>query len=119
MSQAENPFFDDKYDRHVLFYSFSESLLPKIVSGTRSFVLNQVPVAVLPGATEDIITGITLIKKPPGCKVVISFHTLPAGIHNWDLCRKHRIEYDTVDSNSIICVRIQTVSKYFKLVIFM
>ena len=44
--------------------------------------------------------------KPPGCKVVISFHTLPAGIHNWDLCRKHRIEFDTVDSNSIICVRI-------------
>ena len=59
MSQidVENPFFDDKYDRHVLFYSFSESLLPKIVSGTRSFVLNQVPVVVLPGRLIGTISG--------------------------------------------------------------
>ena len=43
---VENPFFDQKYGQHVLFYSQTEDQLPKIVKTTSSYVLPRNPVLV-------------------------------------------------------------------------
>ena len=100
----ENPFFDQKYNRHAHLYSYSNEQLPLIVRTTNSFVLPKEPVTVKANSKLDIKTGIALIRKPPGCRITISFNILPVGAHNWDLCSTKRIQYDDCDLNSILCV---------------
>ena len=90
---AGNPFFDRKYFDHVLMYSRTEDQLPLIVRETRSFVLPRNPVTILANGKADIKTGLNMIRKPDGCRVVVSFNTLPVGANNWDLCKTQRIEY--------------------------
>ena len=63
---VQNPFFDEKYNGHVLMYAHSEDQLPKIVKETSSFVLPCDPITVSAGSVADIRTGLTLIRKPTG-----------------------------------------------------
>ena len=102
---VENPFFDKKYKKHALMYSLSNEQLPLIVKTTKSFVLPMDPVTVKAGYSLAIKTGISLINKPPGSRITISFNVLPAGVHNWDLCSTKRIQYDDCGLNSVpLCI---------------
>ena len=84
---AGNPFFGKTYSNHVLMYSRTEYQLPLIVRETRSFVLPRNPITITANGMGDIKTGLNMIRKPDGCKVVVSFNTLPTGANNWDMCK--------------------------------
>ena len=100
-----NPFFDRKYFEHVLMYSRTEDQLPLCDRETTSFVLPRNPVTVPAKCTVDIRTGLNIIRKPAGCRFVISFNTLLVGLHNWDLCTTQRTEYKECSLNGEMCIQ--------------
>ena len=101
---AGNPFFDRKYFDHVLMYSSTEDQLPLIVRETQSFVLPRNPVTIPANGMCHIKTGLYMIRKPDGCKVVVSFNTLPTGSNNWDMCKTQRIEFKDCSTNAEMCM---------------
>ena len=101
---AGNPFFDQKYINHVLMYSRTEDQLPLIVRETRSFVLPRNPITIPANGKGDIKTGLNMIRKLDGCKVVVSFNTLPTGANNWDMCKTQRIEFKDCSTNGEMCM---------------
>ena len=52
----------------------------------------------------DIKTGLNMIRKPDGCKVVVSFNTLPTGANNWEMCKTERIEFKDCSANGEMCM---------------
>ena len=97
-------FFDTQYSKHVFMYAHTDEQLPKIVKETRSFVLLLNPVTLKAKKVLNIKTGISMMRKPAGSRITVSFNTLSVGIHNWDLCSTERLEYDDCDPNSALSI---------------